>query len=320
MNGATLLLSGITVYLIGYRFYGRYLSWLAGINPKKKTPAHALNDGIDYVPTKAPVVFGHHFASIAGAGPIIGPVLAACFGWVPVALWIIFGCVFIGAVHDFAALFISVRNNGLSIGHIIEKYISYSGRQIFLFFCFAALTLIVAIFALLISKTFASSPSVATSSVFFITIAVIFGFMVHRGYLSLLVGSIIFVPLLFVGIKIGLNFPLDFVQIFNISTEKARQIWLILLFVYVYVASVAPVWILLQPRDYLNSYLLFAMIILGFFSILFTAPSLNLPAFTGLVVDAPVEGNIQCAIVTVLVGAEFWIKISNATPARQAHI
>jgi len=122
MNSAVLLLLTIIVFIAAYRFYGLYLSKLFGVNPERKTPAHKRRDGVDYVPTKAPVLFGHHFASIAGAGPIVGPVLGACFGWVPVALWIIFGTVLIGAVHDFASLFISVRNKGHSIGRIIERY------------------------------------------------------------------------------------------------------------------------------------------------------------------------------------------------------
>ena len=146
MNSALLLIIGVGVYLLAYVFYGRYLSKLFGIKPKKPTPANQFKDGIDYVPTKAPVVFGHHFASIAGAGPIVGPVLGVCFGWVPVALWVILGCVFIGAVHDFSALFVSVRNKGRSIGHIIERYIGYTSRQLFLFFCFAALILVIAVF------------------------------------------------------------------------------------------------------------------------------------------------------------------------------
>ena len=131
MNSALLLSIGVAIYFLAYVFYGRYLSALFGIKPEKLTPAHKFQDDIDYVPTKAPVVFGHHFASIAGAGPIVGPVLGVCFGWLPVILWVIFGCVFIGAVHDFSALFVSVRNKGRSIGHIIERYIGYVGRQLF---------------------------------------------------------------------------------------------------------------------------------------------------------------------------------------------
>ncbi len=138
MNGATLLIVGIIFFLFAYRFYGRYLARLFEIDPGRETPAHTRTDGIDYVPAKFPVLFGHHFASIAGAGPIVGPVLAVYLGWGPVALWVLFGCVFIGAMHDFAALLSSVRNEGRSIGHVIEQHLGYSGRQIFLVFCWSA--------------------------------------------------------------------------------------------------------------------------------------------------------------------------------------
>jgi len=331
MQSLILLSTAIIVFLFAFRFYGRYLTSLFQIDIHRKTPAHERRDDIDYVPTKAPVLFGHHFASIAGAGPIVGPVLGVCFGWVPVALWIILGTVLIGAVHDFAALFVSVRNEGYSIGRIIERYIGYSGRQIFLLFCFAALILVVSIFALLIAKTFVASPSVATSSIYFVFLALIFGFLVYQHHLSLLIGSLIFLPLLFGGIQIGIQYPLDLVSLFHMTTQQAKNIWLVVLFIYVFIASVVPVWMLLQPRDYLNSYLLYSMILLGFISIIFVNPTIQMPAFSGLVVEEPTKGGVQWALfpilyVTVACGAcsGFHALVASGTTAKQldreAHI
>ncbi len=300
MNGALLLSIGIILYFICYKFYGSYLSKLFGINPGNKTPAHKLNDGIDYLPAKASVLFGHHFASIAGAGPIIGPILGICFGWLPAVIWIILGCIFIGAVHDFSALFISIRNEGRSIGHIIEKYIGYIGRQIFLFFCLAALLLVIAMFAILVAKTFVNSPDVATSSILFIAIAVVFGVLVYKKNLPLPIGTAIFVPLLFISIYIGTKFPMDLSLLIGVSTEQAKNIWLLMIFIYISIASVAPVWILLQPRDYLNSYLMYSMILLSIAAIMITAPKFNMPVFNGFFVMDPVKGKLQWALFPLL--------------------
>ncbi len=322
MNGAVLLVTGIIFFIFAYRVYGRYLSRLFEIDPGRETPANTLNDGIDYVPAKFPVLFGHHFASIAGAGPIVGPVLAVYLGWGPVALWILFGCVFIGAMHDFAALLYSVRNEGRSIGHVIEQHLGYSGRQIFLVFCWSALVLVVAIFALLVAKTFVETPAVATASVLFIAMAPIFGYLVYRKGLSIALGSVVFVPLLFLFIWIGTLFPLDLTAVLGVSADAAKNIWLILLFIYVFIASISPVWILLQPRDYLNSYLLYAMVLVGFVSILFAAPHFEMPAFTGWFAEKP-KGGIGSVFpilyVTVACGAcsGFHALVSSGTTAKQ---
>lgn len=300
MTGRTLLLIGIAAYALAYTVYGRYLSKLLKINPDHKTPAHTRSDGIDYVPTSAPVLFGHHFASIAGAGPIVGPVLGLCFGWGPVALWIILGCILIGAVHDFSALLVSIRNEGQTIGHIIEKYISYPGRQFFLLFCGAALILIVAIFALLIAKTFVASPAVATSSLLFIFLAMIFGLLYKNGTVSLLVGSSIFVPILFFGIYLGVKYPFDLVHLFHFSPKLTESMWVAVLLTYAFFASVLPVWLLLQPRDYLNSYLLYSLVLIGLFSILLVNPALHMPFFQGFHVPDPETGSNQWSLFPIL--------------------
>jgi len=322
MNGAILLIFGIIFFTAAYLFYGRYLARLFGIDPGLETPAHTRSDGVDYVPAKFPVLFGHHFASIAGAGPIVGPVLAAYLGWGPVVLWVLLGCVFIGAMHDFAALLSSVRNEGRSIGHVIEQHLGYSGRQIFLVFCWAALVLVVAIFALLVAKTFVETPAVATASVLFIGMAPVFGFLVYRKGLSITLGSLIFVPLLFFFIYVGTRFPLDLTAFFGIPADAARNIWLIVLFIYVFVASTSPVWILLQPRDYLNSYLLYSMVLVGLVSIIFASPHFEMPAFTGWFAEKPKGGTgsiFPILYVTVACGAcsGFHALVSSGTTAKQ---
>ena len=322
MNGAILLIIGIVFFVFAYRFYGRYLEKLFGVNPERRTPAHEKRDGIDYVPTKPTILFGHHFASIAGAGPIVGPVLAAYLGWMPVVLWVLFGCVFVGAVHDFAALFISIRHDGRSIGSVIEEYLGYSGRQIFLSFCWAALILIIAIFGILVAKTFVATPAVATASLLFIMMAPIFGFLVYKKGLSIVAGSFVFVPLLFLFIWLGTKYPLDLVSMCGVTAVVARNIWITILMLYVFVASVLPVWLLLQPRDYLNSYLLYAMMIAGVLGIFVAAPYFVMPAFTGWSATTP-KGGIghlfPILYVTVACGAcsGFHALVASGTTSKQ---
>ncbi len=323
MNGAVLLTIGIIWFIVMYFIYGGYLRRLFGVAPSKTTPAHIQKDNIDYVPAPLPILFGHHFASIAGAGPIVGPVLGAYLGWGPVALWILLGCVFIGAMHDFAALFVSVRNSGRSIAHVIEEHVGYGGRQIFLLFTWAALILVIAIFTILAAKTFVSTPAVATSSLSFIILAVIFGYLVYRKGFPVFWASLIFVPLVFILIPFGLKFPLDLSAIFGISSSASQNVWMVTLFVYVFVASTAPVWILLQPRDYLNSYLLYAMVLMGVAGIIISHPSVKMPAFTGWVGEFPGGGGTAALFpilfVTVACGAcsGFHALVATGTTAKQ---
>jgi carbon starvation protein len=298
------------------------------VDPKRSTPAHTKRDGVDYVPTRLPVLFGHHFASIAGAGPIVGPVAAAYLGWGPVVLWIIFGCIFIGAMHDFAALFLSIRHEGRSIGSVIEDYLGVPGKIIFLLFCWVTLVLIVAVFAILVAKTFVKTPEVATASLLFIAIAPIFGWLVTRKGVSIITASIIFVPMLFFFIWVGTLIPMDLksIQLFSkpiCSTDlQAIRIWLVVLFVYVSAASIIPVWMLLQPRDYLNSYLLYAMVILGFLGIMLTHPTFNMPAFVGwsaINAKGSVGSIFPILYVTVACGAcsGFHALVSSGTTSKQ---
>jgi carbon starvation protein len=316
-----LLIAAVTL-LGAYLLYGRWLEKKWGIDPRKKTPAHELEDGVDYVPTKPSVVFGHEFASIAGAGPINGPIQAAIFGWLPVLLWILFGGVFFGAVQDFAALYASVKNKGKTIGYIIETYIGKTGKRLFLVFVWLFSILVVAAFADIVAGTFggfnaegarvAANGSVATTSLLFIAAAVGLGFLIRRVRMSGLATAAVAVLLLTLCTATGLAAPV-FV---------AKNIWLYIVFAYIFVASVTPVWALLQPRDYLNSFLLVAMIAGGFIGVLFSAPAINLPAFTSFAVlgaNGSVSYLFPILFVTVACGAVsgFHSLVASGTASKQ---
>ncbi len=321
MNGALLLIIGLVCFVLAYRFYGRYLERLFGVDPQRKTPAHTQRDDVDYLPTRPTVLFGHHFASIAGAGPIVGPVLAAFLGWGPVVLWIIFGCIFIGAMHDFSSLFLSIRHGGRSVGNVIEEQLGYGGRQIFLIFSWAALVLVVAIFAIFVAKTFVSTPAVATASLLFIAMAPVFGYLVNRTRVGLLPATLVCVPLLFFFIWVGTKLPLDLLAM-GLSDIAATRTWLVVLFIYAAIASILPVWVLLQPRDYLNSYLLYAMMIAGFIGILIAAPQFQMPAFSGWSAmnhKGDIAYLFPILYVTVACGAcsGFHALVSSGTTAKQ---
>ena len=288
MNAAVLLILSIAILLIGYIFYGRWLSKKWGVDPSKATPAHTMEDGVDYVPAKAPVLMGHHFSSIAGAGPINGPIQAAVFGWVPVALWVLIGGIFFGGVHDFGALFASVRNKGKSIGTVIEDSIGLKAKRLFIIFAYLTLLLVVAAFGSIVANTFkatylengaidyaasAANASTAMISIFFIVLAILFGFFVYRRNAPLGVSTIIGVVLIAVAMYIGLNWH---------PIYLSYETWMIICGVYILIASVTPVWILLQPRDYLSSFLLYGMMILAVVGIIGCHPSIDtMPAFTG---------------------------------------
>ena len=291
MNAVLILLVGCAILVVGYIFYGGWLAKQWGVDDSRPTPAHELEDGMDYVPAKAPVLMGHHFSSIAGAGPINGPIQAAVFGWVPVVLWILIGGIFFGAVHDYGALFASIRHKGQSIGEVIALNIGDRAKKLFLIFSYLTLILVVAAFASIVASTFqatyvdgvvdtaasATNASVAMISLLFIVMAILFGFFVYRKGAPLSVATIAGV----IGIVICLVIGLNFHPIYLSNTA-----WMWIIGVYILVASVAPVWILLQPRDYLSSFLLYAMMAIAAVGVIgagFTGADLNMemPAFTG---------------------------------------
>ena len=280
-NGLTLLIVASACFLGGYFLYSRFLGKVLGIDPSRKTPAHTRRDGVDYVPAHPTVLFGHHFAAIAGAGPIVGPVLAAEFGWASVALWIILGCIFIGAAHDMIALFLSVRHDGESIGTVIGSVLGTPGRILFLLFSWSALVLVLAEFTRQIAATFVADPAIATASLLFIGEAIVFGFCVYRLRMPVLWASLIFVPIMFAFVWVGNAYPFDVCALFGLSKEGAQGLWTIVLLIYCFFASTMPVWLLLQPRDYLNAYLLYAMMALGSLGVFVAHPTLHIDAFAG---------------------------------------
>ncbi len=253
----------LLILLLGYFIYGRFVSNILGINQLRETPANSKFDGLDYVPAKNwLVLFGHHFASIAGAGPIVGPVFAYIYwGWLGVLVWIVLGSIFLGAVHDFVALFISVREGGSSIGQVAEKYISKPASIIFLIFLWCALILVIAVFANASAKSFVSEPEVVLPSLGLIPIAILIGFFVYRRQVSILLatlfGLLLLAGLIYLGSKIFIILPI----------ANPYLGWIIILFIYAFFASIVPVNILLQPRDYISSFLLLFGILIAFIGI-----------------------------------------------------
>lgn len=322
MSGVTILLIAVIVLAGAYLFYGKYLAKKWGIDPKAKTPAYDMEDGVDYVPADTGVVFGHQFASIAGAGPINGPIQAAIFGWVPVLLWILLGGVFFGAVQDFASMYASVKNKGRSIGYIIEVYIGKLGKQLFLLFTWLFSILVVAAFADIVAKTFnginaetgekvAANGSVATTSIIFILFAVTLGFFLRYAKQKTWVNTVVAIALLVVAVAIGLELPV----------YQNTDFWLVFVFIYVIIACVTPVWALLQPRDYLNSFLLIAMMIFAFVGILVYNPSMNLPTFTSFTITSKTGTSylFPALFVTIACGAVsgFHSLVSSGTASKQ---
>ena len=305
-----------------YLLYGRYLEKKWGIDPKAKTPAFEMEDGVDYVPADTNVVFGHQFASIAGAGPINGPIQAAMFGWLPVMLWILLGGVFFGAVQDFASMYASVKNKGRSIGYIIELYIGKLGKRLFLLFTWLFSILVVAAFADIVAGTFngfdangatvTANGAVATTSLLFIVFAVGLGFYLKYTRFPKMLNTLFAIALLVLAVGLGLAFPIYVPQ----------SAWLIFVFIYVIIACVTPVWALLQPRDYLNSYLLIAMIVGSVLGICVYNPSMNLPSVTAFKLTAA-NGSVSylfpALFVTIACGAVsgFHSLVASGTASKQ---
>ena len=323
MNGAILLLVGCGLFTLAYFFYSKFVAKAIGVDPDRPTPAHTMGDGIDYVPAHPMVLYGHHFAAIAGAGPIIGPVLAAQFGWAAVALWIVLGCIFIGSMHDMVTLFLSVRHQGKSIGSVIEDVLGRPGKMIFLMFCFAALVLVMSVFTGQVADAFVSNPEVATSSLLGIFEAALFGVCVYKFKWNVFAASFVFVPLLFFLVWIGVVFPCDLTALFGVTAATSKTIWVVVLFVYCFVASTLPVWLLLQPRDYLNSYLLYAMLAIGLTAVFIVCPTINIDAFSGFTVKAAKGGATMylfpLLFVTVACGAcsGFHALVASGTTSKQ---
>jgi carbon starvation protein len=268
------------LFILAYLKYGKFLRKHFELDNKNHPPSHHMYDGVDYVPAPMPVLFGHHFSSITGAGPVLGPIIGSiAFGWGPVWLWVVIGSIFIGGIHDFSSLVISLRNRGSSIAEIANTYMSKRAYHLMLAFIWLSLVYVLTVFTDLTANTFKMDAGVATSSLLFMLLAVALGVSLYRLKMPLKWASLIFVSLLFFFIWLGQKIPLN--NIPELLGDKAKT-WDIILIVYCFIASVTPVWILLQPRDYLCSFLLYASIIGGFLGILLGGLPLNYPAFTAL--------------------------------------
>lgn len=308
MNTLVIVLIAAVVLVCAYAFYGRWLAKTWGIDPNAKTPAVKYNDGKDYVPTNGWTVFSHQFSSIAGAGPVTGAIQAAAFGWLPVLLWVLIGGVFFGAVTDFGALYASVKNDGKSMGMLIEKYIGKLGRRLFLIFEWLFCCIVIAAFADMVAGTFnaytvtdgvaALSDAATTNgaagmvSIMFMVFAVVFGLIQKKfnfsGWKEAVLG-IVFIVLSFV---IGMNFPL----VFNKAT------WSYITFIYIFFAAVLPMWLLKQPRDYMTTFMFIGMIAGAVVGLLVAHPTMNLPVFTGFN-NASLGTMFPILFVTVACGA-----------------
>ncbi len=311
MSLIALLLSSGAILLVAYFTYGRFVSNKLKISNKNITPAHTLEDGIDYVPSKVPVVLGHHFSSIAGAGPIVGPIIAIAFGWIPAVIWILVGGIFFGAVHDITSMIASMRHEGKSIGFIIQKYIGKQGKQLFMFFCFATLILIIAVFTDIVAKTFVNNPGAASSSTLFVVLAIAFGMVDkvtgNKKY-ALVITSIVGIILMYYFVYLGIQFPI----------ALGYNVWVVLLMAYAFVASVSPVSFLLQPRDYLSSFLLYGLILIAVVGIVAANPEIKMD--TQVLINAEGLGYIfPVLFVTVACGAisGFHSLVASGTTSKQ---
>lgn len=303
MNGLVIILIGIVALAAGYLLYGRWLAKKWGIDPNAKTPAYTHEDGEDYVPSSKFTVFSHQFSSIAGAGPVTGPILASVFGWVPVLLWLIIGGLFFGAVQDFGALYASVKNDGKSMGMIIEKYIGKTGRKLFMLFCWLFTLLVIAAFTDMVAGTFVgvgieseatayANSAAASISMLFIVVAVIFGLIQKRvGKMNEIVKAVVAIALLVVMFAIGMKFPIY-------ATKNA---WIYIIMAYLFLASVMPMWLLMQPRDYMTTFMLLGMIIGAVVGVIAAHPTMQLNAFNGFNVNG--SGLFPTLFVTIACGA-----------------
>ena len=302
MNSVVLVFIGFAVFFMGYKFYSRYLGKnIYGINDDQIVlPSSSLEDGIDYIPTKKHILFGHHFTSIAGAAPIIGPCVAAYWGWLPALLWILIGTVFMGAAHDFGALVTSVKEKGRSIADIASSTISNRARIMFLIFVILLVWLVLAVFAMAIADLFVSVPTSVIPINVQIIIAITMGFLIYKKKIDSLIPSLIALGLLYFFVWVGTTSPVDFTD--TMPIQSAKNIWIILLFIYSGIASLLPVWTLLQPRDYINSHQLFVGLGLLFLGIFVAHPTVDAPAIRSLS-DPGTPSLFPLLFVTIACGA-----------------
>ena len=318
MSSIILVIAGLFVFFIGYKFYSNFLGQkIYEIDDSSLSmPSSSFEDGVDYIPTKKHILFGHHFTSIAGAAPIVGPCVAAYWGWLPALLWILIGTVFMGAVHDFGALVTSVKEKGRSIADIASLTISDRARSMFLVFVILLVWLVLAVFAMVIADLFVSIPSSVIPINIQILIAIIMGFIIYKKKIDAVIPSFIALALLYFFVWIGTQSPVDFTE--SMPLQDAKNLWITLLFIYCSIASLLPVWTLLQPRDYINSHQLFfglALLIIGIFV---AQPIVDAPAIRSFS-DPETPDLFPLLFVTIACGAisGFHGLVSSGTSSKQ---
>jgi carbon starvation protein len=313
------LFAATILFSAAYVIYGKFLVRRYELNDNRPTPSHTDYDGVDRVPAHKAVLLGHHFSSIAGAAPVVGPIIASiAFGWVPVLLWIVFGTIFIGAVIDFSALVASIRHNARSIAEIAKQYMSPMAYRLMLAFIWLTLVYVLSVFADLTAATFVEDGGVASSSILFIILAIFFGLFLNKLKMGVLRASLIFVPLVFVAVWAGHEVPISADKLGDIMGIEPHKTWSLLLIIYCFIASTTPVWILLQPRDYLSSFLLYSSVLSGFVGIIIGRFSINYPAFTAW--SIPQTGTLfPILFVTVACGAcsGFHSIVASGTSSKQ---
>ncbi len=317
MNSA--IITGISLFLfyVGYKFYSKYIGEkIYGLDNNQKTPAHEFEDGIDYVPTNKHILFGHHFTSIAGAAPIIGPCIAVYWGWLPAIIWVVLGTIFMGAVHDFGALVVSLKEKGKSIADISSKVINKRIRIMFLIFIMCLTWLVLAVFANAIAGLFTKYPTAVLPINIEIIVAIIIGLFIYKKKVDALIPSIIALAVLYLFVWIGTSNPID---LKDIGISNIKYTWIILLFIYSAIASLMPVWILLQPRDYINSHQLIVGLGLIFLSIFIVQPEITAPPITNINNGGP--SIIPFLFVTIACGAisGFHGLVSSGTTSKQVN-
>lgn len=301
MSAIALLLVGLGAMALGYVFYSKFIAErIYRLDPNYRTPAHTMRDGVDYVPTNKFVLWGHHFTSVAGAAPIVGPAIAVIWGWGPAFAWVVFGTIFFAGVHDFGALWASARSRGQSVGMLSGRLIGSRGRSLFLVVIFLVLLMVNGAFAAVISNLLVSTPTSVIPVWGAILVALVIGQMIYRYNMKLLWPSLGGVIVLYALILIGNQYPIVLPD--EVMGLSAKSLWILLLFVYAAIASLLPVWVLLQPRDYINGLQLFVGLGLLYLAVLFGAPELVAPAFNQeLPADTP--SIVSLLFVTIACGA-----------------
>jgi len=316
MSSILIVIVSLAIFTIGYKFYSKFLaSKIFELNDSEITPAKRYEDGTDFVPTAKHILFGHHFTSIAGAAPIIGPCIAVYWGWLPAILWVVLGTVFMGAVHDFGALVISLKENGKSVADISSKVINKRVRIMFLIFIMCLTWLVLAVFANAIAGLFSKYPESVLPINIEIIIAILMGYFIYKKKLDALIPSLIALVILYLFVWVGSNNPIN-LESLGVDSANARHTWILLLFFYSAIASLIPVWVLLQPRDYINSHQLIVGLGLIFLSIFIARPEVIAPAIANTGSGPPM---IPFLFVTIACGAisGFHGLVSSGTTSKQ---